>query len=721
MYSPRRHFCISYPSPKKLSDVVKLPLLRLKSREEVAKIWAEHFRTKTLSVAASTGHDAFERLASTAQVAPHFVVPLPRGEGGASFETFFIQFQGSRTCLITSLHEYTQLYKNPDRPSPFLVVTFFDELGEEKNLTLIQGDILRGECLSKEEAGHVLSLLLLFYSDPNLSRWVLDFNLKPREFSFELFQDEQRRGFNFPLQVPPSLENSGDASPRPPFFCLELLLGSTKCRIATVKRPPRQPNERGNSPESRRATTGCSGRICVWQTKTRKSIIIAGPVSSVCVHGGVVRERKADPDPNHREGFPRLQNDRPQASGPAARKTPGVGEKARSTPEVLEDTGAKKTGEEQATRVSGPAGATDAETRGHARAHEREARKENLQASSKRKKHGEPSLERLSNLTPVVVTEAAGESSDAEDAVIDETDAQDRFQGTRALNGTLSEQSKTRTRSTSRPPRRRIRSIIGVLIGAAFALWIVYRFKRSREEPTLVEKRERASALQYIIGRRNAALLLAGKLCQEMEQVKAAIEFQAKEAQTFERHERAQDYGEAMETKEALEKVYKFLSRRQMEAEKRATRLITAEQLLSRQLDREGLEALPQEEVVRFLSEGRLDEARSHVPQHIREADQLREAYVPGVVQMEQNLERLDPQSDEYTRLRRDLTEMNRGRLPSALEQHVARISRNLPIAMDVPLDQIPEIFADPGPRPESTHIRIANELLGVAPQPEQG
>ncbi|CBZ51527.1 hypothetical protein NCLIV_013200 [Neospora caninum Liverpool] len=207
MYSPRRHFCISYPSPKKLSDVVKLPLLRLKSREEVAKIWAEHFRTKTLSVAASTGHDAFERLASNAQVAPHFVVPLPRGEGGASFETFFIQFQGSRTCLITSLHEYTQ---NPDRPSPFLVVTFFDELGEEKNLTLVQGDILRGECLSKEEAGHVLSLLLLFYSDPNLSRWVLDFNLKPREFSFELFQDEQRRGFNLLLQVPPSLENSGE-------------------------------------------------------------------------------------------------------------------------------------------------------------------------------------------------------------------------------------------------------------------------------------------------------------------------------------------------------------------------------------------------------------------------------------------------------------------------------------------------------------------------------
>nr|PUA86253.1 hypothetical protein TGBR9_358660 [Toxoplasma gondii TgCATBr9] len=59
-----RSFCISLPSPKKLSDVVKLPLLRLKSREEIAEIWAEHFHSKPLSVAASTAHDAFERVAA---------------------------------------------------------------------------------------------------------------------------------------------------------------------------------------------------------------------------------------------------------------------------------------------------------------------------------------------------------------------------------------------------------------------------------------------------------------------------------------------------------------------------------------------------------------------------------------------------------------------------------------------------------------------------------
>nr|CEL65476.1 TPA: hypothetical protein BN1204_013195 [Neospora caninum Liverpool] len=440
----------------------------------------------------------------------------------------------------------------------------------------------------------------------------------------------------------------------------------------------------------------------------------------VCVHGGVVRERKADPDPNHREGFPRLQNDRPQASGPAARKTPGVGEKARSKPEVLEDTGAKKTGEEQATRVSGPAGATDAETRGHARAHEREARKENLQASSKRKKHGEPSLERLSNLTPVVVTEAAGESSDAEDAVIDETDAQDRYQGARALNGTLSEPSGTWTLSTSLRPRRRIRNIIGVALGTMVAVWLLYRIKRSFQDRALTEKRAKVSALKYLFGRKDASAWLAGVFFAERAKVQAAIAFQEQEAQKFERYGLDQEYEEATKTKEALEKVHQFLLRKQHEAEKRFLQVSAAYNILSGHVPKEEVESVPWAEVVQRVREGRLDEARGYAPRHVREANELREEYVPGVVELEQNLELLDPQSDEYTRLRQDLTEMNRGRLPSALEQHVARISRNLPIAMNVPSDQIPEVFADPGPRPEPMHIRIANELLEMVEKGDQ-
>ncbi|PFH36515.1 hypothetical protein BESB_047070 [Besnoitia besnoiti] len=198
MYTQSRSFCVSYPSSKRLSDVVKLPLLRLKSREEIVDIWNQHFESKALTVAASLRHFAFERMISNARAAPHFVLPVPRGEGGASFEVFFVQFQGARTCLVTSMHEYTQ---NPGRPSPFVVVTFFDELGKEKDLGLVQGDILRGEYLSKDEGGHLVALLLRFYSDPNLSRWVLDFNLKPREFSFEEFQQANAQFFDLPLQT----------------------------------------------------------------------------------------------------------------------------------------------------------------------------------------------------------------------------------------------------------------------------------------------------------------------------------------------------------------------------------------------------------------------------------------------------------------------------------------------------------------------------------------
>ncbi|PHJ18526.1 atp synthase mitochondrial f1 complex assembly factor 1 [Cystoisospora suis] len=231
-YTSKRHFSITYPSCRKLSDVVKLPLLRLKPPTEIASMWNDHFHQNALASTASIRGSMFESLSANSQAAPHFILPLPRlssspterdaltdtGGGSPSFEMFYTQFLSPKICLVTSLQEFQARQnrnafsqssvpegkasrRDTQEASPFLVVTFYDELMKEKDLVLIKGDILRGGYLSKDEATHLISLLLMFYGgDLNLNRWVLEFNMKPREFSFDEFQQTFPSFFYTPLQ-----------------------------------------------------------------------------------------------------------------------------------------------------------------------------------------------------------------------------------------------------------------------------------------------------------------------------------------------------------------------------------------------------------------------------------------------------------------------------------------------------------------------------------------
>ena len=67
----------SYPTPRTLDEIVKLPLLIPHSREEVAAIWgAHHAQSHNAATAAddltATEHDTF---LARAKKAPLFVVP----------------------------------------------------------------------------------------------------------------------------------------------------------------------------------------------------------------------------------------------------------------------------------------------------------------------------------------------------------------------------------------------------------------------------------------------------------------------------------------------------------------------------------------------------------------------------------------------------------------------------------------------------------------------
>lgn len=124
----------SYPAPRKLTDVTKLQLLERHGTDRVTEIWNEyHASHKTAfgDVLTDTSYNLFRNRISRC---PLFVVPVPR-DGG--FFTLLVQFQ-ERHCLLTFLEDYKQ---NVQNASPYLTITFFEELLQSKHVALMRADV----------------------------------------------------------------------------------------------------------------------------------------------------------------------------------------------------------------------------------------------------------------------------------------------------------------------------------------------------------------------------------------------------------------------------------------------------------------------------------------------------------------------------------------------------------------------------------------------------
>jgi hypothetical protein len=68
----------SYPGPRKLTDIVKLPLLDAHDTAKVKEIWAAYHKHHASAIADSFSAEEFEQLMQRTQRCPLFVVPIPR-------------------------------------------------------------------------------------------------------------------------------------------------------------------------------------------------------------------------------------------------------------------------------------------------------------------------------------------------------------------------------------------------------------------------------------------------------------------------------------------------------------------------------------------------------------------------------------------------------------------------------------------------------------------
>lgn len=118
-----------------------------------------------------------------------FILPVPRLTGHEILLTESV-VGDNFSVQVTGLDEYKKLGSQAPTRASF---TFFTELADEKNLTLIHGRFDESQ-MNPTQSSLLLQNFCAAYSDDELFRWVKDFREKPIEFDFEGFMKTFTKG-----------------------------------------------------------------------------------------------------------------------------------------------------------------------------------------------------------------------------------------------------------------------------------------------------------------------------------------------------------------------------------------------------------------------------------------------------------------------------------------------------------------------------------------------
>ena len=162
----------SYPAPRTLDEVVKIDLLQEETPDRVRDIWDEYHLTKEDVVGQAWTADEYSAFTNTARDAPMFVFPIQRSDG----QFVMLSQVQEKHCLLTFLDEYKL---DPLGAAPWMSVTFYDDLAEDKGLVLVRGDVSVPK-LTRPEGLHLIQLLKTFYLEQ--TEMVDCFNNRPAEF-----------------------------------------------------------------------------------------------------------------------------------------------------------------------------------------------------------------------------------------------------------------------------------------------------------------------------------------------------------------------------------------------------------------------------------------------------------------------------------------------------------------------------------------------------------
>jgi hypothetical protein len=146
-----------------------------KPPEKILEIWDEYHGERDDAIGSFLSPSDHAAIQERGEKAVMFVFPVHRDDGHFQMLS---QVQGKHVVL-TMLDEYRL---NGANAQPWLSLTFYDELVDEKELVLVRGDVLVPQ-LSLEEGERLWGNVRHFYL--NEPEQVDMFNNRPREFDIE--------------------------------------------------------------------------------------------------------------------------------------------------------------------------------------------------------------------------------------------------------------------------------------------------------------------------------------------------------------------------------------------------------------------------------------------------------------------------------------------------------------------------------------------------------
>ena len=171
----------TFPIPRQLNEVARVPLLKQENAVKVRQLWLDQFKDRPDVVVGTMAKSEYTTFKANASACPMFLVPVMK-PGGAAYFNLISQFQDGRHCLLTSLDAFRI---DPATASPMMVSTIYDELIPDKSIALMRGDIVNRLEITKKDAQRILKFIRHFYT--NKFDLVRNFNLDSRNFDYESF------------------------------------------------------------------------------------------------------------------------------------------------------------------------------------------------------------------------------------------------------------------------------------------------------------------------------------------------------------------------------------------------------------------------------------------------------------------------------------------------------------------------------------------------------
>jgi ATP synthase F1 complex assembly factor 1 len=172
--------CFTYPSPRKLREIMQMSLIERESPDTINRIWEDYHAEKPENVAMSFQSNIYAELNARLKESNMFMLPIKR-DGG---HFMLISQTQDNSILFTSLENYKakQIFADP-----IFIFTFFEELMNTKGLVLGRGDIIHGQ-VTRHEARDLLKTMFMYYLTPDLYEdFVQTFNFDSTRFDYKKY------------------------------------------------------------------------------------------------------------------------------------------------------------------------------------------------------------------------------------------------------------------------------------------------------------------------------------------------------------------------------------------------------------------------------------------------------------------------------------------------------------------------------------------------------